>query len=115
VSSNLTLSAIQDTRGLLRLSDAQTRMILESARDLFGEDVRVTLFGSRADDSSRGGDVDLLVEVSGPVDHPAVMMARLSARISRGLHGRKVDVVISASNLADQAIHRVARESGVRL
>ncbi len=99
----------------MRLSAAQTRMILDSARDLFGENVRVTLFGSRVDDSARGGDVDLLVEVSGPVDHPAVMMARLSARISRALHGRKVDVVISAPNMADLAIHRVARESGVRL
>lgn len=99
----------------MRLSARQIQIIRESARELFGEDARVTLFGSRADDSARGGDVDLLVDVPGPVDQAALMMARLSSRISRAMGGRKVDVVISAPNLNEQSIHRVARETGVRL
>lgn len=50
----------------MRLSPAQTDVILSCVRQQYGADVRVMLFGSRLDDSARGGDVDLLVETAGP-------------------------------------------------
>ncbi len=77
--------------------------------------MRVTLFGSRADDPSRGGDVDLMVEVVQAVNEPAVLSARLASRISRVRGGRKIDVLIKAPNLQIQAIHRVAEQGGVVL
>jgi predicted nucleotidyltransferase len=62
-----------------------------------------------------GGDVDLLVDSERSVDHPALLAASLSARISRCLQGRKVDVLIAAPNLAVLPIHTVAREEGQAL
>ena len=50
----------------MRLSVDQTRLILRCVRQQFGADAGVKLFGSRLDDSARGGDVDLLVETQGP-------------------------------------------------
>ncbi len=73
------------------------------------------LFGSRTDDRRTGGDIDLLIETSEPVDNPALTIAELSARLIRLLQGRKVDIVLSAPNLAQQSIHRQAKTTGIPL
>lgn len=99
----------------MRLAPDQQRIIRETAHELLGPSARVRLFGSRLDDSARGGDVDLLVEVPHPVDHPARAAAELAAAISRRLSGRKVDVIIAAPNLRRLSIHDVAAREGVPL
>ncbi len=43
----------------MRLTPRQQQIIREAARDVFGTEARVWLFGSRVDDSRRGGDIDL--------------------------------------------------------
>jgi predicted nucleotidyltransferase len=50
----------------MRLDADQTDSILACIRRQFGDDARVLVFGSRLDDSARGGDVDLLVETIAP-------------------------------------------------
>jgi hypothetical protein len=65
----------------MRLAPSHIDLILRTSRELLGPDVRVTLFDSRADDPSRGGDVDLMVEVVQAVNEPAVLSARLASRI----------------------------------
>ncbi len=86
-----------------------------SATQVAGQDARVWLFGSRVHDHERGGDVDLLLEFDVPVSEPAQLAARLSARVSRAMHGRKVDVVVKAPNLMHLPIHSIALREGVRL
>lgn len=80
-----------------------------------GARARVLLFGSRTRDSDRGGNIDLLVELSQPVQRPAWLAARLEAVLMRRLGERKNDVLLAAPNLAEQAIHRVARAEGLAL
>lgn len=99
----------------MRLTEAQIDLIRDAVHRVFGTRARVMLFGSRVDDNARGGDLDLLVEVDHPVDHPALASAQMAARIGRGMHGRRVDVIIDAPNLNRQAIFRIARENGVPL
>jgi predicted nucleotidyltransferase len=99
----------------MRLTTAQIELICSTAKQLLGERARVTLFGSRVDDSLKGGDVDLLVEVSDAIAEPARLSARLASRISRAMNGRRVDVVLGAPNLLQQPIHEVARQTGVVL
>ena len=43
----------------MRLSVTQQQCILQATRQNFGDDAKVWLFGSRVDDTRRGGDVDL--------------------------------------------------------
>ena len=99
----------------MRLTSAQRDQIQRTVADLAGGDAVVRLFGSRAIDSARGGDVDLLVELPQAIASPAMLAARIGARISRAMGGRKVDVLLSAPNLQESEIHRVAREQGIAL
>ena len=99
----------------MRLSPEQIAQIRQSAAESFGPEARVWLFGSRVDDSKRGGDVDLLVESDAPIDNPAFLAAQLSARLQRKMHGRKVDVLLLAPNLRPMLIHDSALGEGVRL
>jgi predicted nucleotidyltransferase len=72
----------------------------------------VRVFGSRLDDTAHGGDIDILLELTEPVDNPALMAAQMSARVSRAMHGRKVDVLLSAPNLMRLPIHDMAFKEG---
>lgn len=96
----------------MRLTDDQTRAIKALARQIAGEQARVRVFGSRLDDSAHGGDLDLMLELPDPADNPALMAARFSAKVSRLMHGRKVDVLIAAPNLLRLPIHDVALREG---
>jgi hypothetical protein len=49
----------------------------------------VGLFGSRADDSARGGDLDLLVESAVQVTHSVRLMTSISARLEMELGERR--------------------------
>lgn len=99
----------------MRISSEQAALIRQEALTLAGNSARVWLFGSRVRDEARGGDVDLLVEVDEAVLEPALLSARLGARVSRSMHGRKVDVLIEAPNLLRLPIHDVAHAEGIRL
>ena len=99
----------------MRLTPAQINTIKSTAQAVLGDDVQVTLFGSRVHDEQKGGDVDLLLEVPQAIAEPALMSARVAARVSRSMHGRKVDVLLKAPNLQEQAIHRIAQQEGIRL
>ena len=53
-----------------------------------------------------------MLELADPVDNPALMAAQMSAQVSRTMHGRKVDVLISAPNLMRLPIHDAAFKEG---
>ena len=45
----------------MRLTADQAEVIRTAVREVYGEESRLWLFGSRVDDNRRGGDIDLLV------------------------------------------------------
>jgi len=45
----------------MRITVTEKKAISSSAKQIFGSKTKVVLFGSRANDSSRGGDIDLLI------------------------------------------------------
>ena len=94
---------------------AQIDTIKSTAQAVLDEGAQVTLFGSRVYDYQKGGDVDLMVEVSQAISDPAVLAARLSSQESRSMHGCKVDVVLKAPNLMEQPIHRIAKLEGIQI
>jgi predicted nucleotidyltransferase len=80
----------------------------------------IRLYGSRVDDSRRGGDIDLALELSEPVLRPAYLRAQLASQIERQLEKQvggspKVDLLLQAPNLAMLPIHEVAQREGVLL
>ena len=96
----------------MRLTDYQIQIIRQLARQVAGNQSRVRVFGSRLDDTGHGGDIDLMLELPEPVDNPALMAAQMSALVSRAMHGRKVDVLLSAPNLMRLPIHDIAFKEG---
>jgi predicted nucleotidyltransferase len=72
---------------------------------------RVFLYGSRADDARRGGDIDLFLEASKPIDLKTALTAqhRLSAACDT-----KVDLLIKSPDEQEMPIHQLARH-GVQL
>ncbi len=96
----------------MRLTPLQRQCILQVIRQSLGGDAKVWLFGSRVDDALQGGDIDLMLEFTDPVDEPALIAAQVSARVSRAMQGRKVDVLLSAPNLMRLPIHDIAFKEG---
>jgi predicted nucleotidyltransferase len=99
----------------MRLTPQQIQTIKQATTDIFGPEVRVWLFGSRAYDRKRGGDVDLMIETNRAVENEPMLAARLSARVSRSMQGRRVDVIVLAPGSTTRPIHREALSRGVQL
>ena len=96
----------------MRLTDHQARSIRQLALEVAGTHARVRVFGSRLEDTARGGDVDLMLELPEPVANPALVAAQFSAKVTRLMHGRRVDVLLTAPNLMRLPIHDMAFKEG---
>jgi predicted nucleotidyltransferase len=48
----------------MRINNETIELIKELANKYFGVDNKVFIFGSRIDDSKKGGDIDLYIETS---------------------------------------------------
>jgi predicted nucleotidyltransferase len=99
----------------MRLSPRDTRLIGETVRVALGDAARVRLFGSRVDDASRGGDIDLLVEVDHTLANRAAAASRLAAALQLRLGDQRIDVILVDPTTRPQPIHDVARQQGISL
>lgn len=97
----------------MRLSAVERTAIKSAATEVFGRAAEVRLFGSRADDRSRGGDIDLYVEVDQPVTLKDE--ARFQKRICDSIGDQKVDVVVHVRGTEKSLIEEEASETGVPL
>lgn len=99
----------------MRLNPETIMLIRRVVSEFADEGARVRLFGSRTDDTKRGGDVDLLIECPHPVEHPVELATRIAGRLTRLLDGRPVDVLITAPNSSRQPVHERAAAEGILL
>ena len=99
----------------MRLTEHQVQAIRDATIEVVEHAAPVWLFGSRVNESTRGGDVDLMVQLTEPVDDPASLMIKLATKVSKCMYGRKVDVLIDAPNLKHFPIHDLVKERGVLL
>lgn len=103
----------------VRLSSKQIQRLKQAISTHFGENASVTVFGSRVDDSRRGGDYDFFVETTAD-DADEVIASKLKVLVdlhaSPEFEEEKIDLVVrSAVPGPDLAIYKVAREEGVPL
>lgn len=96
----------------MRLDQKTRSEIREAAKRFFGADVY--LFGSRTDDSRRGGDIDLYIET--PLGPDEAMRARIAmlAYLHRKIGERKIDLVLN-SHRSEEPIFEAAKREGIRL
>lgn len=79
----------------MRLSERQRRIIGVSVAEAFGPDAEVWLFGSRVDDSRRGGDIDLLIKTENrDVEANTRAEIALLSKLCRQLGEQKIDILL---------------------
>lgn len=96
----------------MRLSEQERRIIRNAAVEVFGPDARVMLFGSRVDDTRRGGDIDLFVETPDTADLMARKM-RFAVQLQMRLGEQKIDIVVATDPA--RLIEQEARRTGVAI
>ncbi|MEW5755433.1 MAG: nucleotidyltransferase domain-containing protein [Pseudomonadota bacterium] len=99
----------------MRLTVEQRNIVRKTASEVFGEDVDVYLFGSRVDDTAKGGDVDLLVESNKPIPDSLAKTLTMTARLQLRLGDQKIDVVAHDPQMDVEPIYQHAKNSGVRI
>jgi predicted nucleotidyltransferase len=99
----------------MRLNKRTQSIIHNTAADFFGLEATVYLFGSRTDDSAKGGDIDLYIETDQPLENRASAAARFSASLQRQLGDQKIDVIVADPQTPRLPIHDAARREGIRL
>jgi uncharacterized protein len=77
----------------MRLSNEQIRVIKAAVHEC-DPTARVYLFGSRTDDTMKGGDIDLLI-VSAKLSYDDKI--RIKQRLMDKLGEQKIDIIISAN------------------
>ena len=92
----------------MRLTDEQRRIIREVGLRHFG--VVPCVFGSRLDDSARGGDIDLFIAGDWPAEEAVPRRIAFCAELRRRLGDRKIDVVVG--NNRPSSIQEHARRHG---
>jgi predicted nucleotidyltransferase len=93
----------------VRLTVEEQQVIREVVADTDPQ-AEVFLFGSRARDEDRGGDIDLLImsQRIGPNER-----RKMKLRLMDGLGERKIDLVVAKDT--EQPFVRIAQAEGVRL
>jgi predicted nucleotidyltransferase len=99
----------------MRLTPAQIDTIKNAAKAVLGDGAQVTLFGSRVDDSLKGGDIDLLLELDTPVPNKPQAIGQIYARLIRQLGDQKIDILIKDANAQQAAVFDIAQQTGIRL
>lgn len=96
----------------MRLSTEQTRQITRTVSQLTGGSADVYVFGSRLDDTARGGDIDLLLESAAPLG--LIQRARIKMELEAQL-GLPVDIIEHVRDTPATPFQSLARARATRL
>lgn len=96
----------------MRLTSNQIAVIKQKTALVFGENAKVFLFGSRADDSKKGGDIDLFIEIA--TDASILKKAQLKNLLETHLH-LPVDILTVQRNAPLTPFQRIAFANSIGL
>ena len=99
----------------MRISEQTRITIRNTVHELFGNHATVLLFGSRADDSAKGGDIDLLIHCDHPIEGARSKSLQLIARLQMRLGDQPIDALIIDPTTHQRPIHKIALTTGVPL
>lgn len=95
----------------MRLQQKEIQAIIRIAKEIYGDGVKVYLFGSRLDDKKRGGDIDLLVRTE-TGKQGVLARIRMLSRLKQYLGDQKIDII---GDHEDNLVVREALENGLQL
>jgi predicted nucleotidyltransferase len=77
----------------VRLTSLEVNAIKQSAREVFGPLAEVYLFGSRVDDTKKGGDIDLYIK--SPAGCDLAHKVRFLISVEEKIGEQKIDVIFA--------------------
>ena len=95
----------------MRLTKQEQQIIKKVFKESF-EDGKIYLFGSRTDDTQRGGDIDLYIETNNKKDMLSKKIKFL-ASLKDAIGDQKIDVIISKDKT--RVIEQEAISKGIEL
>ena len=95
----------------MRISEYEKDSIIEAVNNI-DPDAQVWLFGSRADDSKKGGDIDIAV-LSDIINREPMQKMQVRRFICNKIGEQKIDIVTSSDG--NEAIFRLAVTEGIKL
>jgi predicted nucleotidyltransferase len=101
----------------MRLTAQQQATVRATVAETFGSDAQVRLFGSRVDDTKRGGDIDLLISTT-QSDVATLMRAEIAllTKLQMKLGEQKIDVLLDyPSRKVRPPIFNIALQTGILL
>jgi predicted nucleotidyltransferase len=101
----------------MRLTDVQIAILKRIAAEAFGSQARLYLFGSRTDDSLRGGDIDLYVTgLTGTPDELLNAKLHFLVKAKRQLGDQRIYLVFApAPGQPALPIQQRAAQTGIPL
>ena len=99
----------------MRLQDWEVTAIKQAFLNYFAKGDQLWVFGSRVDDTLKGGDIDLYVETKmTDVSEILQKKRRFSIAIQDAIGEQKIDVVIERPGY-NLPIHQEARKTGIQI
>jgi uncharacterized protein len=95
----------------MRLTDEERKAIIEVITR-FDNQAEVYLFGSRSDDTKKGGDIDLLV-ISDKLDKPALFS--IEEEIFKRIEEQKIDFVLSGKDVKNKFAKMILKKGAIKL
>ncbi|MHB1679000.1 MAG: nucleotidyltransferase domain-containing protein [bacterium] len=98
----------------MRLKKEEIDAIKQTAMAYFGKDANVYIFGSRAIDAKKGGDIDIYIETNLQLNPRELYKKKLSFAIAldKKIGEQTIDIVVN--NFTDSKyIYEVAKKTGI--
>lgn len=100
----------------IRLSPSEVDTISSSFKKFFSKSDHLWLFGSRANPSARGGDIDLYIETSLDEDTAINQKIYFVTELYYKIGDQKIDIVLNCTQANHTLpIHIVAKRDGIKL
>jgi predicted nucleotidyltransferase len=96
----------------MRLTKYEKKSILKAFKETFG-DGKVILFGSRVDDTKRGGDIDLYLIPTKKFDDEIKRKISFLVKLDNYIGEQKIDVVMAKDK--NRLIEKEALKYGIEL
>ena len=100
----------------MRITPEQHKKVLSIIENTFGEKTKIWLFGSRAYDHKKGGDVDIYAEAEKIPSHgKALSEIETGAALEVIFEDGSVDLILSYPGEKLKAIQKIAKKNGLLL
>ncbi|WP_457636433.1 nucleotidyltransferase domain-containing protein [Persephonella sp.] len=99
----------------IRLTEYELKAIKETAREVFGNEAKVWLFGSRVNPELKGGDIDIYVEIPDYKETDVFKKKiKFLIKLEEQIGEQKIDLIVAPYNCKEFYCIE-AKKTGIRI